>query len=177
MHLSRNAGCLGWTAPGHRFLCCLFNDVSPIFRCSLSCCLVLATAFAFCVARDGCWLAALLAVYPLQLFIADGSVKLTRMFDDIAILRLITDLDVLHESMLIMLFPAPHLYETAPSNGGHNINQRSLMLGQLCSDYRTHARTSTHTHTQKTRSKRHTCENVTKRRASVMLIQPSVSIF
>ena len=48
---------------------------------------------------------------------------------DVAVLRLIADPAVLRETTLIGLFSAPGVHETAPSNGGHSINQRTLMLG------------------------------------------------
>ena len=54
-----------------------------------------------------------------------------RVFVDVAILRLIPNPAVLRETMLIGLFGAPGVHETAPSNGRHSINQRSQMLGPL----------------------------------------------
>ena len=48
---------------------------------------------------------------------------------DVSILRLITDPAILHGTVLIGLFGAPCVNETAPSNGGNSVDQRALVLG------------------------------------------------
>ena len=81
------------------------------------------------------WLTALWLVDPLPPFITHGLVRRARIFVHVAILRLIANPAVLHETVLIGPFCVPCLHEAAPGNGGHSIDQRALMLGPFRPNY------------------------------------------
>ena len=84
--------------------------------------------------HGGVCLTALWLADPIPPAVTHGSVRRTRFLVDVAILHLITNPAVLHETMLIGIFGAPRLHETAPSNDGHSIHQLTLMLGLFCPD-------------------------------------------
>ena len=74
-------------------------------------------------------LTALWLVDPLPPFITHGLIRRARIFVHVAVLRLIVDPAVLHETVLMGLFSAPYFHEAVPSNGGHSIEQRVPTIG------------------------------------------------
>ena len=83
----------------------------PVYIFRLSCRRVEPRRLPFVSPATRAWLTALLIIDPLPPLITHGPILRASSFVDVAILSLITDPAIFHETVLIGLFSAPCLHE------------------------------------------------------------------